>query len=850
MRRYQRLIVVVLAAAICCTLGTAVATVGVRHGRPAAGPGTAAAVDVQRGVASLAAVPAAATDRLFAVATFGRSGAAGAAKAQGPLGALGLGVLPLRNLPLALVSGTKAQLQAAVAKGLAADVYPDQRLSYFSAGSTAAIRADGLRAQGLTGRGVGVAIVDTGVDATHPDLADHVTHNLKMIGPEHLDVLGGKHLPDEPPGTIIVPMDSLPYNNSDTTSGHGTHVAGIVAGDAHTSPDQVGVAPDADIIGYGAGDAIQIFTVLAAFDDILTNKDAWGIRVVNNSWGSSGRMFDPGHPINVATKALFDAGIVVVFAAGNDGEEGTINPYSVAPWVISAGSATNSKERSPFSSGGYEHDNSLPVAVPPDRHLHFDGDRIGIYHPDVSAPGTDIVSSGTPTGVGVLAPAAPGGTATLSGTSMAAPHIAGVAALLFQARPSLTPGQVRQVMQVTAVPLAGRAAFWQNGYGFVDATAAAALVRRTDFGQSLLDQLQAAADERVLASSAFRVKAADAWSFNPQPVSVGGTDTRTFDIAVTPETKAVKAVVTYPSLGLVGVNPFDWQITLFDAGGRALATSTASPEAGVSKLFVDLAGAGQVAYGSWKVQVKGVLGAADTDLLIGNVVTLAVAQVQPRAGGGGGGTGPVFVPDASQSLYFQTLSASSAAPLAGALPLPLSVPLAVPSPEGCTLAVGAPQGRMGDGAKATDACATGVVGFAVTHAADNPAEFTSSAPLPRAVTFGGASSLTLWLADAAAPAWTAAAASRVSYTLEAVDGAGKATAVASGDLERLVDAEEVGVNPTRAEYAFEVPPTTVAAGSNLRLRLRFSGAYTATMRLFFGGPYADAGLTLGTGRLE
>lgn len=846
MRRAHRLVIVVLAAAVTCTLGTAVATVGVRQARQA-DPPAAPAAEVQRGMAALAALPAAATDQLFAVATFGRGGAARAAPSPGLLGHLGVKILPLRNLPLALVSGTKAQLQAVVAKGLAADVYPNQKLSYFSTGSTAAIRADRLRAQGLTGKGVGVAIVDTGVDATHPDLADHVTHNVKMVGPEHLDVLGGKHRPDEPPGTLVIPVDTLPYNNSDTTSGHGTHVAGIVGADAHTSPDQVGVAPDADIIGYGAGDAIQIFTVLAAFDHILTNKDAWGIRVVNNSWGSSGRMFDPNHPINLATRALHDAGIVVVFAAGNDGEEGTINPYSVAPWVISAGSATTSKERSPFSSGGYEHDNSLPADVPADRHLRFDGDRIGIYHPDVSAPGSDIVSSGTPTGVGVAAPALPGGTATLSGTSMASPHIAGLAALLLQARPSLTPDQVRQVLQVTAVPLAGQAAFFQSGYGFVDAVAAGDLVRRADFGQSLLDQLQAAADARVVAARPYTVRATDLWSFNPQPVTVAGSDTRTFATAVTAETKAIRAVVSYPSLSLVGVNPFDWQITLSDVAGKAVATSTASPAVGVSSLFVDLAGVGDVAYGAWKVELQGVFGAADTDALIGNVVTLAVAQLQPAAGGGSQPPASTFVPEGSQSLYFQALSAASAAPLAGALPL--AVPLALPSPEGCTLAAGAPQGRMG-GAKVTDACSTGLVGYPLTHAADSPAEFTSSAPLSQAVTFGGTSSLTLWLGDTAAPVWTAAAGSRISYTLEAVDGAGEATPVAAGDLERLVDVGEVGLEPTRAEYTFEVAPTTVAAGSSLRLRLRFSGAYTATMRLFFGGAFADAGLTLGTGRFQ
>ena len=88
--------------------------------------------------------------------------------------------------------------------------------------------------------------------------------------------------------------------------------------DAHTGPDQIGVAPDAHLIGYGSGDLIQILTVLAAFDHILAHHDEWGIRVVNNSWGASGRLFDPEHPVNVATEAIAGRGTTVVFAAGND----------------------------------------------------------------------------------------------------------------------------------------------------------------------------------------------------------------------------------------------------------------------------------------------------------------------------------------------------------------------------------------------------------------------------------------------------------------------------------------------------------------------------------------------------
>lgn len=830
MRRAHRVLVVLLATSICGTLGTAVAAVSGGHVVPARAPAPAAA----EGLAALAATASDPAGRLLAVASFagGRGTAGPSDAALHALEGLGLAAIPLRSLPLALVSGTLAQLRSAVTRGVATDVYPDEQLRLFSAESTAAIRADVTRAQGFTGKGVGVAIVDSGVDAAHPDLADHVTHNFKVVGAEHLDILGGKAEPDDFPGTVIVATDGLPYDTSDTSSGHGTHVAGIVAADAHTGPGQVGVAPDADLIGYGTGEAISIFTVLAAFDDILVHHGEWGIKVVNNSWGTSARPFDPGHPIHLATKALHDAGLVVVFAAGNDGLEGTINPYSVAPWVISAGSATVSRERSPFSSGGFEHDNSLPQPMPADRHQRFEGDRIGIYHPDVSAPGSDIVSSGTPTGVGVASPALPGGTATLSGTSMASPHVAGLAAVLLQARPSLTPDQVRQVLQVTAAPMGGPAPFWRSGYGFTDAEAAVALVRRADFSQAVLDQLQAGADARVLAARAGKVRVVDQWSFEAPVVSAGGSHTRVFETAVAPGTRGVRAVVTYPSLALVGLNPFDWQLTLRDAGGDVVATSTASSEAGTSTLDVDLTGRAGLAFGTWEVELAGLVGAADTDSLIGNVVTVTLAQVEPQAPAA---TGPTFVAAGSHTLNFQS---STATPV---LPLPLA------TPEGCALSAGAPRGRMG-GARNTDSCAAGGVGYALTFGADTPAEFTASAPLAAPVVLGGPSSLTLWLADPAAAAWTVAATSAVSYALDAVDGAGQATAIAAGTLEREVGADEVGPTPTRAEYGFGVAPVTVPAGSTIRLRLRFSGVYTSAMRLYFGGPYADAGVTLGAGR--
>src|SRR6266487_5097158 len=133
------------------------------------------------------------------------------------------------------------------------------------------------------------------------------------------------------PGSIYV--ENLA--NSETSVGHGTHVSGIAGGDGVMSNGlYTGVAPGANLIGIGTGDVLFIFWALAGFDYILDHHQQYNIKVVNNSWGTSGA-FDPKDPINEATKKVSGRGITVVFAAGNDGPgQNTLNPYSVAPWVI------------------------------------------------------------------------------------------------------------------------------------------------------------------------------------------------------------------------------------------------------------------------------------------------------------------------------------------------------------------------------------------------------------------------------------------------------------------------------------------------------------------------------------
>src|SRR5204862_3944963 len=131
--------------------------------------------------------------------------------------------------------------------------------------------------------------------------------------------------------------------DTDSSSGHGTHVAGIAAGaGAASSGYYQGGAKDAALVGIGRGDTIFILWALAGFDYLLDHAAEFNVKVVNNSWGTDGgsQAWDPNDPINKATKKVHDRGITVVFAAGNSGPGAdTMNPYAEAPWGIGVAAA-------------------------------------------------------------------------------------------------------------------------------------------------------------------------------------------------------------------------------------------------------------------------------------------------------------------------------------------------------------------------------------------------------------------------------------------------------------------------------------------------------------------------------
>jgi serine protease AprX len=593
--------------------------------------------DTSPGVARLLAAYSDPASVVTGIATFD---AAPSDTQVAALEGLGLTVQPMRNVPLALVKGRVGVLQTAVTTGTANDVYPDEPIQLFDTASSDAIGAASLRAAGLTGKGVTVGVVDSGCDASHPDLADHVVHNVKLISAEYANV------PPDSSNTIVVPFEMGPYQNSDIGSGHGTHVAGIIAADSTTAPDgsRFGVAPDAELACFAIGEVLFTTAVVTAYDYMLDQPDLLGIDVVNNSWGNSFRMFDPRDPVHVVTRAVADLGVVVVFSAGNSGDEDvemSLNPFSLAPWVTSVAAGTIDHHRGGFSSNGLIFDNSEAGTIGAGGHSVYTGDRIGVYHPDVTAPGVSISSTCGTAGV-AIGPCPPPNYSndTASGTSMASPHVAGSAAVLLQANPSLTPDQVRQALQATATPVAavdGSALpFWQVGYGYVDLDAAASLVGGRRWSNQL-PKAQGRADARVMATDGFEVTRSDFWTYDAPRLTVGGTDSQTFAVAVPEGTTHLKVALSHPSGAVLGINgPFSYTVTVRDAGDQLLGTTseTFTQGAGTASVLIDLTSFANppVTYGAFTFEVSGELAVSDPDTvdsesLLGRMVTLQAAQL-------------------------------------------------------------------------------------------------------------------------------------------------------------------------------------------------------------------------------
>ena len=433
-----------------------------------------------------------------------------------------------RALPMVVANVNAAQLQGLSADAGIRSIYANRVMrpmldrSPLITGALLAQRDTALRAEmvlrgagtGLpaTGRGIGVAVVDTGIDATHPDLklGANVAQNVWFPTAENLLVTGaadcaygiatGEGLPlpaavdnatypvrDPDLGFVpFLPVEGAP--SSDVEGGHGTFVSGIIAGSGAASAGKyMGVAPGAKLIGLTSGTdcGLPLHGILQAYDYIRTHQVQYNIHVINNSWGSGlyAGGLDPDNPVNVVTREMHDLGMTVVFSAGNAGDTPTsINPYSTMPWVISVAASRKDGLGVPadFSSRGVDDGTSgVDVACAASEVC----DLTPNLRPDVTAPGVDIKSTrskfpgitnvaGTvPVFIGAndLATIDPGHLpyyTTSQGTSFSAPHVSGIVALMKQLNPRLTPNDVVTILRATAnpMPFAPRVV----GAGYVD----------------------------------------------------------------------------------------------------------------------------------------------------------------------------------------------------------------------------------------------------------------------------------------------------------------------------------------------------------------------------------------------
>ncbi|MCU0231758.1 MAG: S8 family serine peptidase [Acidobacteria bacterium] len=314
---------------------------------------------------------------------------------------------------------------------------------------------------GLTGKGVVVADIDSGVCYEHPDIVDHVWINPgedldgDRVVMDPTDVNG---VDDDGNGRIddLIGWNFEVGSNDprDTSSGHGSHTAGTVAGDG-TQGTQTGVAPDAQImvvkVGLSLSDEVDVWNGMeyAAENgaDLITMSLGW-----QHSWDPDRTTWRRNSENTIAM------GTIMIVAAGNEGggnEPDNVRTPGDVPKVITVGATDPSDAAAYFTSLGPVTWEDVPGfgdhPYPP-----------GLIKPDVSAPGTDTLSFNFCNGY-----------TTMSGTSMATPHVAGLAALMLEGDPYLTRDEMAAILEETAIDLGTPGKDNTFGSGRVDALAAA-----------------------------------------------------------------------------------------------------------------------------------------------------------------------------------------------------------------------------------------------------------------------------------------------------------------------------------------------------------------------------------------
>lgn len=296
-----------------------------------------------------------------------------------------------------------------------ASVNEDKQVKAFDTQSNQIIGADKVWTDyNITGRGIRIGIVDTGIDYSHPDLGGGIGPSFKVID-----------------GYDFVNEDADPMDDH----GHGTHVAGIAAANGVIK----GVAPDAKLIAYKVlnGDGYGFDSwILAAIersvdpDQNPSTNDA--LHVVNMSLGGYA---DANEPYSEAIANATLQGVIFVIAAGNSWYYETIGSPGIAEQAITVGATDQFDNVAYFSSKGPTYDFRLK--------------------PDICAPG-----------VGINSTHLQGGYQIFDGTSMASPHVAGAVALLLEKNPGWTPGMIKAALMQSSKKLSGNV--WETGAGRMD----------------------------------------------------------------------------------------------------------------------------------------------------------------------------------------------------------------------------------------------------------------------------------------------------------------------------------------------------------------------------------------------
>ena len=271
---------------------------------------------------------------------------------------------------------------------------------------------------GYTGEGVTMAIIDTGIDGNHTALDDldddNTTNDPKIVA--FYDAINN---PGATNGTEIFPYDD---------NGHGTHCAGITAGTGAPDYRHIGVAPRANLVGVkvlDGGGSGSFAAVMAGMEWTVEKRHEFNIRAASMSLGALTGAIEwtssEEESVNRMANEMMRSGVTLFIAAGNSGGTATIGTPGSAEDVITVGSLDKNTAIAVYSSQGPTEE--------------------GRVKPNVAFVGSSVNAPDANTGDGYVA---------LSGTSMATPGAAGVAVLMYQANPDLSPFDIRNIMQETA----------------------------------------------------------------------------------------------------------------------------------------------------------------------------------------------------------------------------------------------------------------------------------------------------------------------------------------------------------------------------------------------------------------